>query len=118
MASHHEELVIWRKTHELTHEGYAITRGSPKEETYGLSAQLRAAAPAVGGARRHRREYLQYVSIATGSASEVSYLLLVAKDLGYIDRGRFAELAERHNPVSRMLTKMMHTLDLTQTSDR
>lgn len=124
MASHHEQLVVWQKAHRLTLDIYAVTRGFPREETYGLVVQLRRAAVAVatniaeGAARRHRREYMQYVSIARGSASEVSYLLLVAKDLEYIDPRRFAELTEGYNHVSRMLTKMIRALDATVTSDR
>lgn len=43
MASYHEDLVVWQKADKLTLDIYAVTRGFPREETYGLVAQLKRA---------------------------------------------------------------------------
>ena len=118
MVVDHRGLTVWQEAHRLTLEIYSVTKSFPREETYGLTAQLRRAALAVatnlseGGARRSRREYAQYVSIARGSASEVGYLLLVSRDLGYIDQAKFAELSDGYDHVMRMLTRMMKSLQV------
>jgi len=62
-------------------------------------------------ARRHRREFLHYLSTARGSASEVSYLLLVAKDLGSTDHDQCSRPADDFTRVSRMLMRMLRALD-------
>ena len=116
MVIDHRGLAVWQKAHKLTLEIYSVTKGFPKEETYGLTVQLRRAALAVatnlaeGGARRSRREYAQFAAIARGSASEVGYLLLVSKDLGYLDSQEFSELNDGYDHVSRMLTNLMKAL--------
>ena len=57
MALHHKELIVWQKAHKLTLEVYSATKSFPKEETYGITSQLRRAALSVaaniaeGGAR-------------------------------------------------------------------
>ncbi len=116
MVLHHKDLAVWQKAHKLTLEIYSVTRAFPREETYGLTSQLRRAALSVatnlaeGGARRSRKEFAQFTSMARGSASEVAYLLLVAKDLGYLTDEQFAVLSDGYDHVSRMLTKLMKAL--------
>lgn len=116
MIGHHEQLRVWRRSHELTLEVYAATKNFPKEETYGLRAQMRRAALGVatnlseGAARKSRREFAHFVSISRGSASEVAYLLLVSKDLGLLDHKRYEALNDGYNHVARMLTRMLHAL--------
>src|SRR5437867_11172830 len=90
VALHHKELIVWQKAHQLTLAVYSATKGFPKEETYGITSQLRRAALSVaanlaeGGARRSRKDFAQFVSLGRGSASEVGYLLVVATDRGYV----------------------------------
>ncbi len=116
MASHHKDLAVWQKAHKLTLEIYKATTSFPKEERYGIASQLRRAAFGIatnlaeGGARRSRREYVQFASVARGSASEVAYLLLVSRDLGYLNAEKFNELAEGYDHVSRMLTNLIRAL--------
>jgi len=116
VALHHKELIVWQKAHKLTLEVYLATKSFPKEETYGITSQLRRAALSVaaniaeGGARRSRKEFAQFVSLARGSASEVAYLLLVAKDLGYLSNERYLHLSDGYDHVSRMLTRLLKAL--------
>lgn len=116
IVTDHRGLAVWQMAHRLTLEIYAATKEFPKEEKYGLASQLRRAALAVatnlaeGGARRSRREYAQFTAISRGSASEVGYLLLVSKDLGYLNQDRFSQLSDGYDHVSRMLTKMLKSL--------
>jgi four helix bundle protein len=88
------ELKVWRKAHELTLDVYRVTRAFPKEETYGLTSQIRRAAASVGAniaegsGKNSRSDFARYLQIAIGSASELEYHLLLAKDLCYVDAER------------------------------
>ncbi len=116
MSTHHENLRVWKKAHELCLEIYALTRKFPRDEAYGLVAQIRRAAAAVatniaeGGARQSRREFAQFVSIARGSASEVIDLLLLSRNLGYLDAQAHADLRDHYDHISRMLTNLFRAL--------
>ena len=85
-----EELDVFKLAHQLALKMYNVTKRFPKEETYSLIDQMRRAATSVGmnlmeGAMRlGSREYRQFVGIARGSAGEVCYQLLLARDLKYI----------------------------------
>jgi four helix bundle protein len=85
---------------------YALTTGFPKQETYGLSNQLRRAAVSVPGniaegIRRHgRADKVRILNIAEGSLEECRYYLILARDLGY---GNSEELRGQLEEVSRLL---------------
>ncbi|MFN7085195.1 MAG: four helix bundle protein [Burkholderiales bacterium] len=108
MGRPHYDLAAWQETMRLARATYEITRSFPKEEIYGLSAQMRRAAVSVpsniaeGAARTGRKEFAQFLGIAKGSLSELETQLLLAADLGYVTRDNEAfGLAER---VARLLT--------------
>jgi four helix bundle protein len=69
---------------------YEATSSFPKEEKFGLTAQLRSAAVSVvanlaeGNGRQHTAEYIQFVSISMGSIRECQALLMVSEDLGFL----------------------------------
>jgi four helix bundle protein len=85
-----EDLDVFKLAHHLALKTYSATKVFPREETFSLLDQMRRAATSVGmnlmeGAMRlGSREYRQFVGIARGSAGEVCYQLLLAKDLKYI----------------------------------
>jgi four helix bundle protein len=85
-----KDLRVWAKAHELTLAVYQRTRAFPKEETYGLTSQLRRASASIGAniaegcGRRSDAEMRRFVQIARGSANEVEYHLLLAKDLNLL----------------------------------
>jgi four helix bundle protein len=84
------ELKVWRKAHLLTLEIYRITAGFPREERFGLTGQLRRSCSSIpsnlaeGCGRNGSAEFARFCSIAMGSASELEYHLLLAKDLKLI----------------------------------
>lgn len=116
VAKHHEDLAVWKAAHQFTIDVYTMTRTFPREERYGLVAQLRRASVGIptnlaeGAARRSRREFAHFVSIARGSASEVGYLLLLSRDLGYLSFEQHEDPSERLNRISRMLTNLLRSL--------
>jgi four helix bundle protein len=87
---------------------YEVTRTFPREEIYGLTAQMRRAAVSIpsnlaeGAARTGRKEFAQFLSIAKGSLSELETQLLISAELGYLDhKHEVFQLAEE---VSRLLS--------------
>ena len=84
------ELAVWQHAHQNTLRVYRCTRHFPREETYGLVSQLRrcsssvAANIAEGCGRSGNAEFGRFLAIAMGSASELEYFLLLARDLEYL----------------------------------
>src|SRR6266545_6431941 len=95
------ELKVWQKAHQLTLAVYRVTAGFPREELYGLTSQLRRACSSVaanlaeGCGRQGDAEFARFCSIAMGSASEVEYHLLLAKDLKLLTPADYETLAPR-----------------------
>ena len=107
-----KELKIWMKAHEMTMNVYEETRCFPKEELYGLTSQLRRAAASTGAnaegcGRRSDGEFTRFVQIARGSASELEYHLLLARDLRLLAEDGFRKLDGQVAEVQRMLTSLV-----------
>lgn len=110
------DLEVWKQAIELSVEIYRATQGFPKFETYGLASQIQRAATSVpsnvseGHSRQHTTEYLQSLSIARGSLSEVQTQVIIANRLGYISDAAEAALSARIETVSKMLSKLQSAL--------
>jgi four helix bundle protein len=109
-------LKVWTKAHELTLEIYQRTRSFPKDEIYGLTSQLRRAAASIGAniaegcGRRSDAEMKRFLQIARGSASELEYHLLLARDLQLVAGDEFKNLEARVHEVQRMLAALVQRL--------
>ena len=83
-----ERLEAWRSSHEPALAIYRLTSGWPATEWFRMTAQLRRAAISIpsniveGNARRGTRELRRYLDISLGSFAGVTYLLMLARDLG------------------------------------
>lgn len=92
----YKELIVWKKSMDLVREIYLITEMFPKDEVYGLSSQMQRAAVAIpsniaeGYLRRHKREYVQFLSIALGSAAELETQILICKSLNKFNKIDFS----------------------------
>jgi len=101
-----QDLLVWQKAHQFVLGVYALTTAFPKQETYGLSLQMRRASVSIpaniaeGFRRRGKAEKARFMNIAEGSAEECRYFLILVKDLAYGDTERLASLLEE---VSRLL---------------
>ena len=95
-----EKLKAWQCSHRLTLEVYRATEGWPKRELYGLTSQTRRAAVSVsanvaeGAAKRSRKDFGRYLDVALGSFSELTYLLRLSLDLGFMNREQAQTLEE------------------------
>jgi len=82
----------------LTLEIYKATAAFPVEERYGLTTQLRRAAASVGSniaegfGRGGNAELARFLQIGMGSATEVEYQILLAKDLKLLSQQVYADL--------------------------
>jgi len=101
----------------LALEIFEITKSFPEEEKIGLISQMRRAAysvpmnPIEGANRLGSKEYRQFVGIAKGSAGEIKYQLLLARDLGYISEDKYSIPLPRYERVSQMLPNLSKSLD-------
>ncbi len=88
MRKHHE-LRVWQEAVSLVTEVYRFTAVFPREEVYGLTSQMRRAAISIpsniaeGAARSTDKEFLQFLSIARGSLSELETQVIISRNLGY-----------------------------------
>ena len=105
----YSDLTAWQLAHQLVLHTYRVTAGLPSEERFGLVSQARresfsiAANIAEGQAKRGRREFRRFLDIALGSLAELSYALLLAKDLGYLAENEWEAIEKRRAEVGRVL---------------
>jgi len=110
------ELKVWQKAHQLVLAVYQMTATFPREELYGLTTQIRRSCSSIpanlaeGCGRNGDAELSRFCSIAMGSASELEYHLLLAKDLKLIKPKAYEELAQRTIELKRMLTAFIQKL--------
>src|SRR5208282_1202656 len=111
-----KNLKVWTKAHELTLAVYRRTRMFPKEEMYGITSQLRRADASIGAniaegcGRRSDGEMKRFLQIARGSASELEYHFLLARDLQLLDNDEFRNLESKVLEVQRMLASLVQRL--------
>lgn len=112
-----QTLKAWQKAYELALAIYRSSKRFPKEETYGLTAQLRRAAISVpaniaeGYERNHCKEYCQYLYIAKGSLGEIETYLLLAKDLKYLNDADFERMSIIREETARILKGLIRSLE-------
>ena len=108
----YEDLQVWQKAHDLTLQIYKDTRCFPIEERFGLTSQIRRACSSIGAniaegcGRRSDGEMARFVQIAMGSGAELSYHLLLARDLGFLSTESFEGSRCSLNEVMRMLSSL------------
>lgn len=107
---------VWKLSHLFTLKIYGKTKSFPKDEIYGLTSQLRRASSSIptniseGCGRDSDAEFNRFLTIALGSTSEVEYLLILSKDLNYIDESSFNNLIEEINIIKRKIYTLKQKL--------
>jgi four helix bundle protein len=106
----HEKLDVWKKSIDFVVALYKATEGFPKEEKFGLTAQLRRAAVSIsanlaeGAGRKTPKEFAYFLSNSQGSASEVDTELLIAHRLNFLSDSDYRDLRSSLDEIGRMLT--------------
>ncbi len=109
MACDFKELIAWQKAMELAEATYRIVKFLPKEELYSLSDQMRRAAVSIpsniaeGQARSSNREFLQFLSIASGSRSELETQVFLCEQIGYFSNDMTQEIHVLLSEVGKLL---------------
>jgi len=113
----YRDLEVWHRAMELAQQCYEITAGFPKREIYGLASQVRRAAVSIasniaeGHSRRSRQAYLNHLSIALGSQSEVETQIDLSCRLGFISKQAAEEILLMAGQVGRMLHALITSLE-------
>jgi four helix bundle protein len=116
MLRSYQDLKAWQRAMLLVTEVYSVTEALPPRERNGLTAPLRRAAVSVpsniaeGYGRRHRREYIQFVSIALGSLCETESQLLIVANVGLRSSGEVRAALALCVQVRRLLTRLRDSL--------
>lgn len=105
----YKDLVVWQKAIDLATWVYGLTSRFPKEEIYGIVSQIRRASVSIpsniaeGQSRQHKNEFIQFLSIAKGSLSELETQLIISGKLEYINENELNEGKERIAELNRLL---------------
>jgi len=114
-GANYKELIAYKKSYEMVKNVYRITKDFPKEELYGLTSQLRRACVSVPsniaeGYRRGPKEYLHFLRVALGSASEIETMLSLCKDLEYVDNKEIDDIYALNEETTKLLVTYINKL--------
>ena len=112
------DLFIWQKSIDLVTKIYIKTNSFPKEETYGLTSQIRRCSVSIpsniaeGYGREGNKEYLRFLNISLSSLFELQAQtqIEIAKNVGYLNNETFSEIYEDTREVERMLTSFINKI--------
>ena len=115
----HRDLKVWSNSINLVTQVYQITNNFPKEELFGLTSQIRRSAVSIpsniaeGAARTSRKEFHKFLSIASGSASELETQLIISKNLNYLNTENSESLINELITIQKMIQGLMKNLKST-----
>lgn len=113
----HRDLIAWQKAIELIAQSYELTKTFPSDERFGLTQQLRRAAVSVaaniaeGKGRGTTNEFSRFLTIASGSLTELDTHFVIAQRLGYINQETLSEVAGKIEEVGRIITGLRKSLE-------
>jgi four helix bundle protein len=108
-----KKLNVWAKAHQQTLRVYAATRRFPREKLFCLTQQMRRSASSIpsniaeGCGRGTAADFARFLQMAMGSACELEYQLLLARDLDYLPHELHSQFDADVCEVKRMLTALM-----------
>jgi four helix bundle protein len=112
----YERFDAWKVSHELALAVYAVTRGWPRSELYGLTSQLRRAALsaptniAEGSAKRGPAEFRRFLDYSLGSLSELAYLLRFAHDTHFLTDEAWATLHQMRDKAAILTWRLSRSM--------
>lgn len=110
------DLRVWQAAMNLADRLYRLTWKFPRNEMYGLAAQIQRACVSVpsniaeGHTRESTKEYLNFVSMARGSLAELRTQILIAGRIGYLEKLDIEEAVAEIIALSRQLTALRNSL--------
>ena len=116
MSESYKDLLVWKKSMVLVTEIYRQSLEFPKQETYGLTSQLRRSAISIpsniaeGKGRRSASEFHQFLGNARGSLLELETQIQIAENLGYLNSAKSGDLARKTSELGKMLNGLMEAI--------
>ncbi len=116
MDKPHKKLDVWKAAVEMVQMVYKLTSLLPAEEKFGLVSQMRRAAISIpcniaeGAARKSKKEFRNFLSMAQGSLSELDTQFDLSVLLGYFQEKDLGELQSRFIRIDKMLTGLRRSL--------
>jgi|SRR5690606_13849529 len=113
----YKHLDIWNKAILLVDEIYTLTKSFPKDEMFGLSQQMRRAAVSVpsniaeGAGRNSELQFIQFLSIASGSATELETQLIISNRQNYISDEQLESTLKLIDDIQKMNYKLQNKLN-------
>ena len=113
-----EDLFIWQKAVEFAKEIYLLTEKKGLKNDFGLKNQMRDSAVSIssniaeGFERRSRKEYLNFLNIAKGSAGETRSQLYVAFEVGYLEKAELINLREKAKFLSGSIANHVKSINI------
>jgi len=113
----YKDLEVWQRALALCRPVYIMTAGFPKDERFGLTAQIRRATISIsaniaeGWGRGTRQDYCRFVRIARGSAAELESELMAARALGFVKPDQLSDLLDEITAIRRMLQALVRSLE-------
>lgn len=110
------ELRVWIKSIDLAERIYIVTDSFPKKETFGITNQMRRCSVSIssniaeGSGRNSKNEFIQFLSIANGSASELQSQVILSKRLKLIDDKEEQFLIESLKEIKNMNLKLQDSI--------
>lgn len=111
----YRDLIVWQKSMDLVTRVYQLTKSFPKEETYGLSAQIRRSAISIpcniaeGYGRNAARDMIRFLHISMGPLLELQTQLEIARNLAYLTTEIFNDYFESTREIESMLTGLIRS---------
>ena len=109
-----KDLIVWQRSVALAVRIYHVTKKFPREETYGLTSQIRRAAVSIpsniaeGHGKGSRPSFASYIDIALGSAAELETQLEISLKIGYLSQSESDSLFIELTEIIRMLYGLLN----------
>jgi four helix bundle protein len=113
----HKDLDVWKKAIDLSAEVYRLSGSFPKEEIYGITSQMRRASVSIasniaeGAARRTDKDFIHFLHMALGSASELDTQIEIVVKVGLADRDEMDVLQNNVGVISKMLYGLIRSVE-------
>ncbi|MCX5632160.1 MAG: four helix bundle protein [Phycisphaerae bacterium] len=113
----YRDLLTWQKSMALVTEIYRLSKSFPRDETYGLTSQMRRCAVSVpsniaeGYGRNSTSDYIRFLYIAIASLYELQTQIEIALNLQYLSKTGFDKLYESSREIERMLSSLIRKLN-------
>ena len=115
-AQSFRDLKVWQAAMDLVEEIYRVSAAFPRDERFGLTAQLRRAAVSIpsniaeGKRRKRQRAFDYHLDIALGSQAEGEVQLEIAMRVRFLSRAEYQRLDSLAASVGRMLNKLIASM--------